>query len=266
MRRTRAIALAGLCVLIVCGQAAGVTLRYQFKPGQVRKYKTMMTGAGEMSGVTGEPVRMVIEGSSVTKQEVLEVAEDGTATVEMQVIEGEMKMNMGGMEQTMPFPTAKTTLKMTPRGKATVEKAEGLPAGPGMQFDFSDVMGGIEFPEKDLKEGESWSGQTKMTLPMLGDTVIKFTEKFKGTKTVMGRECALIDFTFEAPVAMDLQMMKATGKVAGSGTMYFDAKNGIDVQTTAQLINVMRMTMTFGEQSVETKQTMKMNIKQLLVE
>lgn len=267
MNRTRAFALAGLFVLIACGQSAGVTLRYHFKPGRMLKYKTMITGAGEMAGPMGQPMRMVIESTSVAKHEVVDVAPDGTATLEMQITEGNMKMTMGGQEQKMPLPTEKQTFRITPRGKVIPEKEKaGAPEGLGAQFDFSDIMGAMEFPEKDLKIGDTWSGEATLNTGVLGQVSFKFTQRLKAVKNWKGRDCAVIDFTFEAPMKMAESTMAGSGKMAGSGTLYFDVKNGVDVQMAGQVVQVMMMTASMGEQKIDMKQTMKINMKQLLME
>ncbi len=61
-------------------------------------------------------------------------------------------------------------------------------------------------------------------------------------------------------------MMTGSGKMAGSGTMYFDVKNGLDVQLSGQVVQVMTMTAKMDDQSMNMKQTMKINMKHFLLE
>jgi hypothetical protein len=267
MSKTRALAAAGLFIIAACGQSAGVTLRYHFKPGQVFKYKTMMTGAGEMTGGPAQPMQMTLESSSVTTHKVRDVDKDGTATLDVETSDGSIKITMGGQEQNKPFPTQKMTFKVTPLGKFTaVGEQPKAPSQLGGELDMSGVLGAMGFPEKDLKTGDSWSGEAKFTIPVMGEVVLKFTQTLKGMEKLRGRDCAVIGFTFEAPLTMQHMGMSASGKMAGSGTTHFDVKNGVDVQTIGQIDQMMTVSGSAGGQSISMKQAMKMNMKQLLVE
>jgi len=271
MKRTRVSLLAGALIFVACTHAAGVTLRYRFKPGQVLKYKQMVTGAGMMtaSGESETP-RSTYQGEVTVKSVVLSVAAGGTARIREELVGGQWKETENGDEHTGRIPPEKSLVTMTPTGRVTREKKAGA-ASPQQGDDLvGDILRGLEFTKKDVKVGETWSAQLRIRLEDVGDVPVSVTQKLSAIRKFKGRDCAVVDVTFEAPFSHEKHEAGASGeiagKLAGSGTIFFDFKQGVELQSTLSLAQQVRVTVQVGSEAHEVKQTMKMNLKQYLLQ
>jgi len=271
MKRTRVSWLAGALILVACTQAAGVSLRYRFTPGQVLQYKQMVSGAMMMTASgQSKPVRTTMAGTVTLKEVVLSVAPDGTARIREEVVGGQWKETENGKEHTSRIPPEKSLVTMSPTGKVTREKKAGTAGRPRSEDLIGDILRGLEFTSKDVKVGETWSAQLRIPLEDVGNVSVSVTQKLSAIRKFKGRDCAVIDVTFEAPFSAEKRDEGATGeiagKLAGSGTMLFDFKRGVDLYNTLSLAQQVRVTLQAGSDTRELKQSMKMNLKQYLVQ
>jgi hypothetical protein len=268
MNRARVSWLAGALILVACTQAAGVTLRYRFKPDQVFRYKQMMSGAAMMTlSGESEPARSTMEGTGTVKSVVLSVSPDGTARIRQEDLGGQMRVTTDGEEHTVPMPREQYTITMSPTGKVTRERKPGAAAGreEGQSL-LGDIVRALEFPKKDLKVGETWTTTLKVPVQSVGRVPVAVTQKLAEITKFKGRQCAVVDVTFEAPFSLEQQSVAATGKMTGSGKIYFDFTKGVEVESSLSVVQQVKVTATVGGDAREFKQTSKMNLKQYLLQ
>jgi hypothetical protein len=274
MNKKQATLLSAL-LLTICLPAHAVRLRYKFAKDETLRYRLMIAGASQVTGIGGPSINVQFTADGVVSQKVLDVDAQGVARVELQPLKGSMKMKIGENEQTLPFPVGKSVMKVTTRGKVTPIKGgasgqEGAPqmAGPG--FDVSDIAGAVQLPEGDVKVGESWQGTTKLTVQGLGEIAIKYSGTLVGFKKVKGANCAVVKETFEAPIQLDAATAKmpmtGSGKIAGTLQIHLDNEHGYDVYSSAEMLYLQKGSMTMGEQTIEMTQSMKMNLRQYLLQ
>jgi hypothetical protein len=269
----RQVVLLSVVLLAVCWPAHAVRLRFKFTKGEVLRYKMLTAGASRTEGAGMPAIPMEFTMDMVVVQKVLDVDAQGTARVAMQVSQGNMKMKMGENEHAMPFPAEKAVLRITARGKVTPVSGQpgetaGMGKAAGLGFDLSDIGGAMQFPERDLKVGDSWRGTEKMKAGPLGEIPITYSGKLTGFKNYKGVNCAVMLMTFEAPLdlsALTKGMASGSGKMTGTLNMYMDLKRGQDVYMTGEMVWLQKMTMQMGQQSTEVNTTMKMNLKQYLL-
>jgi len=267
------VVLSSVVLLAVCLPAHAVRLRFQFTKGEVLRYKMMMAGASRSEGAGMPAMSMEFTMDAMFVQKVLDVDAQGTARVAMQVSQGTMKMKMGENEHTMPFPAQKAVLRITARGKVTSVSGQpgekgGMGEAAGLGFDLSDISGAMQFPERDLKVGDSWRATEKMKAGPLGEIPITYSGKLTGFKNYKGANCAVVLMTFEAPLdlsGMGSGELSGSGKLAGTLNMYMDLKRGQEVYVTGEMVFLQKMTVPMGQQSTEVNTTMKMNLKQYLL-
>ena len=268
------VVLSLVVLLAVCWPAHAVRLRYKFTKGEVLRYKMMMAGALRSEGAGMPAIPIEFSGDGTHTEKVLSVDASGTARIATQT-SMTMKMKMGEGEQTMPFPADKSTIRVTSRGKTTFERAgegeqAGMPDLSGTGFDFSQfAAGAMEFPERDLKVGESWSGTAKVASKQAGDVPMTYSGKLTGFTNYKGSNCAVVQIAFEVPLdftaAASKMPFSMSGKMAATMKLYFDLKRGREVYSTGEILSLQKMSTQMGEQSSEVNITMKMNLKQYLL-
>jgi hypothetical protein len=164
------------------------------------------------------------------------------------------------IEQAMPLFTI--NYDRTPLGHVTNVKVSGLPS------DQSDLMGaqaqypgqGLEFPDRDLKIGDSWDGKQALSL-VTGSTIdIKVKYTLTGTKVVNGTTYLVLRSDINTkvnkmPIAMpaadgagsDGQKATADMTITGSVTELFDEAAGQIGNSTLNLNVDMTMSAAGGD-------------------
>jgi hypothetical protein len=142
----KAFKIIGLSVLFAAAAAYaqdGVMLKYSWKKGAVAK--TRMKGTLEFGG-------QEISVNILNQEKVLEVGDDGSATVEQSVVS--LIVNMGGQEQDMTGSSGGSIIAVyNPDGSVKELRGENIEAGA---YRMQNLMAFIQ-PKESLKVGSKWS-------------------------------------------------------------------------------------------------------------
>jgi hypothetical protein len=245
-------------------------------------------GALAQTPFTPEAMKMQFSIDMHTVQKVVSVSRSGVADLESTNTTGTMKMTAMGKTSSSKSPREVSRLKLTDRGKllAYKTKTDGEPAAAAAEsptgFDQADPMralAGLNFPDRDLQPGDTWATESKVDLGNGQSMVMKIASRFVALVDYKGRKCAKITTAFEMPMdpsemngrAEDLAV-KGQGKVAGQMTTLFDNAAGQEVYADGSVIMLMRVQMSGGPdpstagQSLEMKQAMKLNVRQVLID
>jgi hypothetical protein len=266
--------------------AMAVQFRYKFKPGSKATYRVMIAaGALAQTPLAPETMKMQFSMDMRTIQKVVGISRSGVADLEWTNTTGTMKMTAMGRTTANKTPREVSRLKLTDRGKllSYKTKTDGEPAAEAPAgFDQADPMralAGLNFPDRDLRPGDTWATESKVDLGNGQSMVMKIASRFVALVDYKGRKCAKITTAFEMPMdptemngrAEDLSV-KGEGKVAGQMMTLFDNAAGREVYADGSVIMLMRVHMSGGPdpseagQSIEMKQAMKLNVRQVLID
>ncbi|HLO97820.1 MAG TPA: hypothetical protein VK171_04420 [Fimbriimonas sp.] len=208
----KAIKIASAATLLLAATAFatdGTVLKPVFKKDAVSKMRIK----GKLS-IQG----MEVEVTMVNQSKVVEIAEDGTATLEDGMLEG--KVNFGGQEMDIPAsPTTKIVMK--PNGEIKEIRGDNVDGGV---YRVQNLMGFVP-PTEGVKVGSKWvrnvpadtntgaeamKGEYEITgEEKIGDTDV-FVINFKNSETA-GSDPASMSGTFWISKA-DASLVKGTTK------------------------------------------------------
>lgn len=184
------LAVAAVGPAQVTKSGTGFLLRAKYTPGQTLKYvmssDAAMGGSKQVMKMTS-PIVMAVKGVKAGVAEI--VVTTGPASLNGQ--------SQGAAD--------KRTVKLDTRNRPI--------GGPTNYEAFSS----FELPEKPVKPGQSWKGQTKLDTPM-GAVTMAATYTFVGIKTVAGKQVA------EIKSAITGSMM---GPIKGNSTAYLNVADGM---------------------------------------
>lgn len=216
-----------LCVGSTVDAAQQVTLRWKFDPGQSLVYRMTMSQETELPNGMGVAVT---EMTTTTRWEVLDVSDEGDATVRVTTDRAQMRMD--GPMGSMTADSASETPPGDPVGQMVtalagvsynlvfdssgqlkeVAEIDGLReqladaggSNPAVsqaleQFASEDgikdmmARGMVAFPDGPVGPGDTWDYDYDMELPMLGTMSIAMVMTLNGTEERDGSSIALID-------------------------------------------------------------------------
>ena len=242
------IAIAAATVFLIPSvrhKIFGIKLEYKFNPGETASYKTNMNMEFQlpmpniipMAAKKGD-ITTALNMDSSFNREITQV-KDGNATVATTVRIEKLNLSLNGKDISPEIPAGfekKIVFTATPQGKildpgneanSQDEKAEGFSAS------YIFFQGWISLPEKAIRPGDQWKGETDTAI---GGKSLTFrlkgpvNYKFDGMTVYKGVKCAQINFDGEYKTesqikAKGIEMdMSATAKLTGKA--YFDLKNG----------------------------------------
>lgn len=248
--------------------AAGVTLRYKFTPGQTRLYKFSMDSDGMLTGGPngqGFPIQQHMD--AILRQTVKDVrASDGAATI--QVGYDSLTMTMNGQ----PLPAQNTdamkqvgTMVMLPTGKIlSFTSGNAANAGPfgNMNSMFQNMNNGT-FPDGPVKADDKWDSTVAMAAMGLkataSNTIVSadthtahYTTVLKGTMDTGA--------VTPAPNTPTLPLTIA-GTLDGTSDQTFDVAAGALTTQTGTVNMDMTMTPKAGQGAAPAMGPMKMKMK-----
>jgi len=192
---------------MVVGQA--IKLEYKMKKGETLTYKTTVHSEQEIktedqSGSTSSDVEMKMV------QKCTDVAPDGTMTVDVTIQSGKLKRD--GEEEELPNVGQTITLKMKKSGEI-VHTSIDLP--------FEQPA----FPTKSVKKGDSWVGESKISIPGKTDRVtLEYNYSLWNFNKVMGYDCAEIKVACPETKIPIQEGIEQT--LTANGTTHFAHKQG----------------------------------------
>ncbi|MFN3650852.1 MAG: hypothetical protein ACK47B_14850 [Armatimonadota bacterium] len=240
--RALAAALCGAALLLGPPlSAAGERFQYKLRPGQVLEYRTHVAGAGIMGQPGGEMMKMQMRTAQRVVQRVRSVS-GGAITLEVAETPISGKMTAFGQTQEYKPTATRTVYRLDTRGKVLSRKSSA-PAGEGgglTEMGGLDAMWGVQFPNRELKPGDSW--EDRIGAPDDPENPpVKVTTRFVGREKVRGRNCAKFTSVFSMPMgggeeAEELEGPTSTGSVSGTLTTYFDPAAGYEVYSSGSIV------------------------------
>ncbi|MHB9133585.1 MAG: hypothetical protein ACYDBB_21180 [Armatimonadota bacterium] len=243
-------------ILVLLPISAGAyQLRFKDAAGAMRTYRFEIKTTGTAtSGTSTIPLDSTAVMTTVEK--ILNV-KNGLSSISYEMRDGEMtgKFTPPGADKPqtvkMPLPAMSMSFERSPLGKVTNARMSGQMTG--MMNSQLDVLNkyqnpgqGLEFPEKELKDGDTWGGA--QTIPLDGDNKLEVTAKYTliGTKVDNGRSLLQIDcdlavkatnFTIKITQGDKDESMTISIDLTGKTTTFFDEAAGGIYSTTVKLAN-----------------------------
>lgn len=258
------------------------SLRLKYQPGQTLNYKITLEGKTNLLSEIGVATDLQFKGELTQEQVVKEVADDGTATLQV-TIGGKMTLSMpvaGAQSGEQKVPPMTFLMKLTPSGEITEIKSlksegEKLPEqlqaiqdpmqlltlGATARFMFQ-----VSLPPKPIKVGETWEfdGTVPALLPIGKSELVKMSVKGKlvSVERKDGNEMAVLEVQSEIPeigeliakssfwlkeMGIDLQ---AKGGTKAEAKYWFDLAKGLvtrsEIDTDTKLLAVIQMPENVG--------------------
>lgn len=274
--RTFAILLMTFYALNLSAQKE-VLIKSQYQPGKEYRQVTVSTIDGEMDligdpemmeGLTASGMKLPIPIKTSTEMGfVIRVSEreaDGRMPATMTFDKMVIAMQTMGVDQNIDNPVAGTVIKgwYNDDGKFTVDSAPDL----GVEFSKEDlikmidqVQHSIDFPDRPLKVGETFTQRVPMNVPVASMSALKlFTETVYTVREIKrGKAILATEIGMTMDTTNDAQAATMAGK--GSGTCIYDISEtlivGLDMNLDYTLsMNVQGMTMVI-KMAGTTKQT-----------
>ncbi|HTF88834.1 MAG TPA: DUF6263 family protein [Planctomycetota bacterium] len=237
VRRISWILAFAIFALCACQDPVVLELRWKLQPGEVLRYRmSVEQSVDAMAGMGDKPMHMTME--AVMRQEIRDVAADGTASVEVSyeamrfssdtsaglnfdsTLEGadadrndpEFRAMIG------PLLDLRLRMKLDPSGKVSElqgvkEMLAAMQARLGKDGEERSVLAmfGEEsqmkwlqfevFPAKPVVSGETWKRSSEVRLPSMGTMTIKNENVLRGVEDHAGRPCAVISSTTRMSLA-----------------------------------------------------------------
>ena len=291
MRRMHPLKLLTVIALLaqVAGQD-GALLRWQFKTGDVLRYRMSAEQSTEMPMMSERPMENTTV--YVLREDVKDVAADGTASIDVGYEAMRMDMDIGvemSFDSTLtgdaakandptlskmlaPMLETKLHLKMEPSGRVseisglkemlakTAENLESDMTGQMIANMFSEdsirkMVEANVFPEKALMPGDTWKRSFEQAAPPIGTMKFAVDNKFEDQEDHAGGTCARIamvtKLTLESEESEDFPMTVNMDESGGKGTLWFDTKNGRMVELVQSIDMKMRLGPKSEDESVE---------------
>jgi len=246
--------------------------RYKYRPGQVVQYRANMAGATMMGQPGSEMMKSTFRMGLRQTQRVRSVTA-GVITLDIkdQPVSGSSTM-MGQTEQANRTPTS-SVVRLTERGRFLSRKSsEDGKAKAGSPMDGLDALYGLNFPDRDLKPGETWEDTVTVgTGPAAQKVRVK--TRYVGQVSFRGRTCARFSTTLatnlipESDEPAPESMPGTSGKMTGTVTTYFDPALGLELYSSGSVVMVVRADFTqVSPEGGELATAMKINVVQSLVQ
>lgn len=240
-----------ICLLVGClslpVSARAEKFQYKFTTGQVFRTSANLAGASMMGPGTGPMMKMQFRVKMVQVQRVRSVS-GGVATLE--ITETPVSGQTIAMGRTEPYKKtpSKSQVRLTLRGRVVGRKELGTrePEAPSGELDPTDALYGLDFPDRDLKPGDTWSDTINSGSGARAQKV-QLQGKFVGWTSFRGRRCAEIATTISMAAAAGEESSSASGspgKVSGTITTYFDPAAGAELYSKGSLVITGHMDMS----------------------
>lgn len=261
--------LALIVVLSSASAARAERLRYRFRAGQTFQYRASLAGATMLGQTGGQMARMQFRMTSLQRQRVRSVS---GGTVLLEVVETTLsgKMTMGGKTESMARTPNRSVVRMTERGRFLERKSQGeaTEEGGASGVEGADVLFGLNFPDRDLKPGDTWQ-DTFVLGSKAQPQRVRATWKYVARELFQGKPCARITTVLSMPMTGDEADVglgagfAQQGKMSATMTTYFDPKAGVEVYSSGSLITVSKADLTsLSPEAGELANVTKINLIQ----
>jgi hypothetical protein len=187
----------------------GIKLEYKMDKGEILDYKSTVHSEQEIiekeqSNSQSSDLEMLMS------QEAKDIDLDGTILVQVNIKKGVLRMD--GKEDELPNVGQSIAMRMKKNGEIVQSSVD---------FPFTQPP----FPEKIIKQGDTWTSQSRVEIPGRAEPVfLTYHYSLWGTKTLTGYECAEIKVSCPETEVDIQEGMKQ--KISAIGTTYFAPKEG----------------------------------------
>jgi hypothetical protein len=244
-------------VLVAAATAAqAVTLRYQGKADEVRRYSLAMAQRMQME-MDGQKNQMEGTMTALVARKITSV-EDGVFTVEQKTTKGKATAKDSSTDKPSQedLPDASIVMRFDALGriKQYQPDEEAVMSDPTAELAQALLETGV-FPDRDLKVGDTWSGDKEIKDENVGTVKVHFVRKLVALEAHEGRDCAKIETKFEGSIELPPDMMgagdvpgmelSASHNFSGTEVTWFDHQAGLVVseETNMKTLQEMHMTM-----------------------
>ncbi len=264
--------LLSAALLGLAPAARAEQFRYLYRPGQTVRTRANLAGAMMVGQASGSLMKAQFRMSLRQTQRVVSVS-GGIVSLEITDVPISGKMiAMGRTESYDNRTPTRYLVRMTPRGRfisrKTVSGDDSSSQVSGMEG--ADALYGLNFPERDLKPGDTWEDTLTVGDPAYRKKV-RMSCRYVGRETFRGRACAKFTTTLAMLTGADASGAGASlpgseGKMTGTVTTWFDPKAGLEVYSSGSLSVVERADLTsISAQAGELVNVSKINMIQALV-
>ena len=250
-------------------------LSYKFSKGKTYLYKNE-TASNMTQEVMGREMKFDNTANDVVRFVVNDVASNGDAELVFSLDSAVVTTSMMGRDTTMDVSSQlgkRVKATITPIGEVKNFEELDSVAASNRFVSLSQVVNGFfaRFAGKEIKTGDTWNNSVIDTIKNFGGAIIDTTDyvyTLAGKENKLGHNCLKIPFTSNLKLegkgnmqGMDLYI-NGTGKA--SGTIYFDAENGMLIYSQTNMDNDMTMA-TSGAQSMVIPITQSVKATQSLI-
>lgn len=220
--------------------------------------KREMEGAGMLL-----PMHMDILQEMTLSTKSGAVAADKRIPMTMTYDKVEVSMTMNGNEMKQPNNFVGMEVKgyATEEGMVIIDVIEGnldAAAKEALQKMISEVLRNVEFPNKAMKIGDSFTQEVPMEMPMNGTTLNMLTNVTYTLKEVKESQ-AFFDYTQSLSMNFGIEKGNTTATGLGRGTMIYDMPANYITDSTGDMI--MDMNMQMGEMALKMIVKAKTSVK-----
>jgi hypothetical protein len=260
-----------LVVLLALPAAARAEkFRYKYRPGQTVQYRANMAGASMMGQNGGQMVKASYRTNMRHTQRVRSVA-GGVVTLEIVDVPVSGTMTAMGRTERYKQSTTRSLVKLTERGRFVSRKTlSGDEEKGSSPTDSLDALYGLNFPERDLKPGDTWEDTFTLGQASAPQTV-KVRSRYVGPVVFRGKPCAKFTTTLATSMTEEAADTGAgegpvpQGRMKGTLTTYFDPAAGLEVYSSGSIVMVAKADLSqVSADAGEFASVMKINVVQSL--
>ncbi len=273
-----------LAVLITAGLISASSLfaqesynlSYKFTKGKSYLYRNVTTSDMTQEAM-GREMKFSNSSNDVVRFEVNDLASNGDADLIFTLDSAVVRTSMMGRDTTLDVSALlgkRVKATITPLGE--VKKFEEVDS-VSVQNRFVSISQLVNsffarLAGKEIKTGDSWNGSVIDTIKNFGGAIIdttNFVYTLAGKENKLGHSCLKIPFTSSLRLNGNGNMqgmeLFINGNGKASGTIYFDAENGLLVYEESNMNNNMTMS-TSGAQGMVIPMTQSVKVVQSLIE
>lgn len=208
-------------------QGDTITLEYKMSPGEVLKYRTEVESEQTLreEGQAEQVNKSVLD---MTMQQAVKEVSGGLSTVDVTIQDGQIRRD----GEAVPLPSVGQTIGITMKKTGEIVRTS-------VAFPFSQPA----FPERVLKVGDKWTGDSKMDIPLqdnegnqTGSKQVTLTYQYtlSGFERVGGYEAAVI--SVECPTTTVEIQPQVNQSIKAKGKTYFAHREGRLVRSNVETL------------------------------
>lgn len=232
-------------VLLLPAGARAEKFRYKYQPGQVVQYQASMAGASMMGQTSAQMMKASFRLVMRHTQRVRSVS-GGVVTLEIRDLPVSGTMTSMGRTEKYTREATTSIVRLTQRGRflsrkssTDAKKGEGPSTTDGL-----DALYGLNFPDRDLKPGDTWEDTLTVGTGAAAQKV-RVKSRYVGPVSFRGKACAKFTTTLATNLLPDGEesaeaVPGAQGRMTGTLTTYFDPVRGLEIYSSGSVVMLAR--------------------------